>query len=64
MSYGNTHLKSTVFTKGDYSSISGEGYISSNNLETARRLASGLADSLDHNNEIAYEIHKRSKGWE
>jgi hypothetical protein len=63
MSYGNVHNKSTVKSNKDYCSINGEGSIHSNDLETARGLASGLAESLSHGNEIAYEVHAKSKGW-
>jgi hypothetical protein len=62
MSYGNVHNKSTVRSGKDYSSISGEGSVRSNDLETARGLASGLADSVNHANEIAYEAHIKSRG--
>jgi hypothetical protein len=63
MSYGNVHNKSTARSGKDYCSINGEGSVHSNDLETARGLASGLAESLSHGNEIAYEIHAKSKGW-
>lgn len=58
MSYGNVYNKSTARSGKDYSSISGEGSVNSNDLETAERLASGLADCVSHGNEIAYEAHK------
>ncbi len=61
MSYGKVYNKSTVHSGKDYSSISGEGSVRSNDLETARSLSSGLADSLNHSNEIAYEAHKRGE---
>jgi hypothetical protein len=63
MSYGNLYNKSTVKTEREYCRMSGEGSVRSNDFETARGLSSGLADSLDHNNEIAYEAHVKSKGW-
>jgi len=59
MSYGNVYNKSTVHSGKDYSSIEGEGSVRSNDLETARSLSSGLAESLEHSNEIAYEVHKK-----
>jgi hypothetical protein len=59
MSYGKVYNKSTVRSERDYSSVSGEGSVHSNDLETARGLASGLAESLEHSNEIAYEAHKK-----
>lgn len=61
MSYGNVYNKSTVRSGKDYSSISGEGSVRSNDLETARGLASGLAESLEHSNEIAYEAHLKRR---
>jgi hypothetical protein len=61
MSYGNVYNKSTVHSGKDYSSISGEGSVHSNDLETARGLASGLAESLEHSNEIAYEAHLKRR---
>ena len=63
MSYGKVHNRSTVRSGKDYCSINGEGSARSNDLETARSLASGLAESLSHTNEIAYEAHAKSKGW-
>jgi hypothetical protein len=59
MSYGEIYNKSTVRSERDYSSIKGEGSVRSNDLETARGLASGLVESLEHSNEIAYEAHKK-----
>ena len=61
--YGNVHNKSTATTGRDYSKIEGEGSVHSNDRETARELSSGLADCVSHGNEIAYEMHARSKGW-
>ena len=63
MSYGKVHNSSTVRSGKDYCSINGEGSVHSNDLETARSLASGLVESLNHTNEIAYEAHAKSKGW-
>lgn len=63
MSYGRISNKSTVREGDDYCSIHGEGSAHSNDLETARSLSSGLASSVEHSNEIAYDAHKRSKGW-
>ena len=62
MSYGEVYNKSTVHSGKDYSSLSGEGSVRSNDLETARSLSSGLADSVSHSNEIAYEAHLKSRG--
>jgi len=59
MTYGKVYNKSTVREGKNYSSMHGEGSVHSNDLETARGLASGLADSVEHSNEIAYEAHKR-----
>lgn len=61
MSYGNVYNKSTVYSGKEYSSLSGEGSVHSNDLETARGLASGLAESLEHSNEIAYEAHLKRR---
>lgn len=61
MSYGNVYNKSTVHSGKDYSSIGGEGSVHSNDLETARSLSSGLAESLEHSNEIAYEAHIKKR---
>jgi hypothetical protein len=63
MTYGDVHNKSTASSGRDYCGIEGKGSVRSNDLETARGLASGLADSVNHANEIAYEMHARSKGW-
>lgn len=63
MSYGKVYNKSTVHSEKEYSSLSGEGSVHSNDLDIASSLSSGLADSVGHANEIAYEAHARSKGW-
>jgi len=62
MSYGNVYTKNTARSGKDYSSIHGEGSVRSNDLETARSLSSGLADSVDHGNEMVYEAHLKSRG--
>jgi len=62
MSYGKVYNKSTARSGKDYSSLSGEGSVHSNDVETARSLASSLADSLSHGNEIAYEAHLKTRG--
>jgi len=62
MSYGRVYNKSTVRSEKDYCSINGNGSVHSNDLETASRLASGLADSIDHSNIIAYEAHLKRRG--
>jgi len=62
MSYGKVYNKSTVRTEKDYCSLNGEGSVRSNDLETARSLASGLAETRSHTNEIAYETHGKLKG--
>ena len=61
MSYGRVRESSTVREGKDYCSVSGEGSVRSNDLYTARGLASGLCESLSHGNEIAYEAHLRGR---
>lgn len=61
--YGKVYNKSTATSEKDYCRIEGEGSCRSNDLETARNLSSGLAECVDHGNQIAYEMHARSKGW-
>lgn len=63
MSYGKVDNKSSVYSGKGFCKLEGEGSVRSNDLETARSLSSGLADSVNHNNEMAYEAHARSKGW-
>ena len=59
MTYGKVYNKSTIHSGKVYTSLSGEGAVRSNDLETAQSLSSGLADSVSHANEIAYEAHKK-----
>jgi hypothetical protein len=62
MSYGKIHNKSAVYSSKDYCSLNGEGSVNSNDLETARSLSSGLSDSVEHSNAIAYEAHLKLRG--
>jgi hypothetical protein len=63
MSYGKVYNKSTASSGKDYCKINGEGSVHSNDLETARKLSSTLADTVDPGNEIVYEAFAKSKGW-
>ena len=62
--YGKIHNKSTVTTSRDYTRLEGEGSARSNDIEIAREISSGLADTVSRANSIAYEAHKRSMGWD
>ena len=62
MSYGSVYNKSTVRSERDRCSLSGDGHARSNDLETARGLASGLGETLGRNNEMVYEAHIKSRG--
>ena len=62
--YGKIYNKSTAEVKENYASIEGTGRVDSNDVEVARELSSGLVDSVDHANQIAYEILSKSKGWD
>ena len=63
--YGKTDNKSTVRTSETKHEtrayISGEGSARSNEREILRELSSGLVSSIDHANQIAYDIHMRTK---
>jgi len=61
--YGKINNKSTATSTKDYSRIEGEGSCRSNDRDTCRSLAEGLPACVDHGNQIAYEMHARSKGW-
>ncbi len=60
--YGKVYNKSTVTSNEKYASVEGEGRVSSNDLYIARGLAEGLVESVDHANQIAFELHMRTKG--
>jgi len=62
--YGKVHNKSTITTRKDYTKLEGEGSARSNDREIAREISSGLADCVSRANQIAYDAHKRSRGWE
>jgi len=59
--YGKVDNKSTVTTYKNGASIDGEGSAKANHVEILRELSSGLVSSVDHANEIAYNIHIRTR---
>jgi hypothetical protein len=59
MSYGDVKTKCTIKTNRFSASLRGEGSVYSNDLQTEERLAAGLASSIDHTVELAYEAHIR-----
>jgi len=61
--YGKVHNKSTVTMGNGYTKLEGEGDARSNDIVIARAISSGLADSVERANKIAYESHKKSMGW-
>jgi hypothetical protein len=61
MSYGEMYNRST-FRSGRICSVNSEGSIRSNDVEVSRSISNDLADCLYHNNELAYEAHKESRG--
>ncbi len=62
--YGKVHNKSTITTRKDYTKLVGEGSSRSNDRDIARSISDGLADCVNRANQIAYEAHKRSNGWD
>ena len=62
--YGKLHNKSTITTKRNYTKLEGRGSARSNDRDIGRTISEGLADSVNRANQIAYEAHKRSMGWE
>lgn len=61
--YGKIYNKSTATSEKNYACIEGEGKTNSNDREVAQDLAKGLVDSVDHANQISYEILCKSRGW-
>jgi len=61
--YGKIYNKSTATTEKNYASIEGTGKVNSNDVEVGRELSKGLVESVDHANQISYEILSKSKGW-
>ena len=55
--YGKVDNKSTVTTFKEYTKLEGEGSARSNNIDIARKISEGLADSVGRANQIAYEAH-------
>ena len=61
--YGKMYNKSTARAEKNYASIDGTGKVNSNDVVVARELSKGLVDSVDHANQISYEILSRGRGW-
>ncbi len=57
--HGNVKTKHKVTTSYDSTSLRGTGKAESNHEEIARKISSGLTDSVDHGNKIVYEVHRR-----
>lgn len=62
--YGKVHNKSTITTGRDYTKLHGEGSARSNDRDIASKISEGLADSVSKSNQIAYEAHCKSMGWD
>lgn len=62
--YGKVHNKSTITSGRDYTKLEGEGSSRSNDKDIARSISSDLAGCVSRANEIVYEAHKKSMGWE
>lgn len=62
MTWGRAYVKSTVREYEDSAEIEGRGRVGSNDLATVRALAEDFAGTVDHNNEIAYDLHQRWRG--
>ena len=62
--YGKVHTESTITTRKNYTKLEGSGSARSNDREIARSISEGLADCVGRSNQIVYDIHKRSMGWE
>ena len=59
MSYGSVRNRSTISIGKDYCSLNSDGSVRSNDIIVARSISSGMADSLGHGNEMAYDAHAR-----